>query len=77
MAKSTARASVKPVNFESLVAEAAYYRAEQRGFTPGNEMADWLDAEREIETAMTPKQAAKKAKKPAAGAKKKKAAAKA
>jgi hypothetical protein len=74
MAKSMARATAKPVNFESLVAEAAYYRAEQRGFAPGNEMTDWLEAEREVETAMMPKQAAKKAKKPAAGAKKKAAA---
>jgi hypothetical protein len=30
------------------VAEAAYYRAERRGFAPGSEDADWLDAEQEI-----------------------------
>lgn len=33
---------------EQLVAEAAYYKAEQRGFEPGNEMADWFEAESEI-----------------------------
>lgn len=33
-----------------LIAEAAYYRAERRNFTPGCELADWLDAEAEIET---------------------------
>jgi len=31
------------------IAEAAYYRAEQRGFAPGNEDADWLEAENEID----------------------------
>lgn len=31
------------------VAEAAYYRAEQRGFAPGGEESDWLEAEKEIE----------------------------
>ena len=33
---------------EQMIAEAAYYRAEQRGFVPGNEMSDWLQAEAEI-----------------------------
>ena len=32
-----------------MVAEAAYYRALQRGFTAGGEMDDWLAAEREID----------------------------
>jgi hypothetical protein len=31
-----------------LVAEAAYYHAERRGFAPGGELQDWLDAETEI-----------------------------
>jgi hypothetical protein len=30
------------------IAEAAYYRAEQRGFQPGFEHEDWLAAEAEI-----------------------------
>ena len=29
------------------IAERAYYKAQQRGFAPGNEDADWLDAEKE------------------------------
>jgi hypothetical protein len=29
----------------SQVAEAAYYRALQRGFAPGKELEDWLEAE--------------------------------
>jgi hypothetical protein len=32
-----------------LIAEAAYYRAERRGFAPGGEVEDWLAAEQEVE----------------------------
>jgi hypothetical protein len=28
---------------------AAYYRAERRGFAPGNELEDWLAAEAEVD----------------------------
>jgi len=44
-----------PANFdpsssrEALIATAAYYRAEKRGFAPGYEHQDWLAAEREID----------------------------
>lgn len=34
---------------EQMIAEAAYYRAEQRGFAPGSEMSDWLQAEADVE----------------------------
>ena len=34
---------------EAEIATAAYYRAEQRCFAPGNELADWLAAEREVD----------------------------
>ena len=34
---------------KSMIAEAAYYRAERRGFAPGRELEDWLRAEDEIE----------------------------
>jgi hypothetical protein len=34
---------------EQMIAEAAYYRAERRGFAPGNEMSDWLEAEADVE----------------------------
>ena len=39
-----------PEEREYMIAEAAYYRAERRGFTPGNEMEDWLQAETEIDS---------------------------
>ena len=40
--------SVKPVNIDTMIAEAAYYKAEKRGFYPGNDIGDWLEAKREI-----------------------------
>jgi hypothetical protein len=36
-----------------MIADAAYRRAEQRGFTPGHEVMDWLAAEREVDFAMS------------------------
>jgi len=33
-----------------MIAEAAYFRAEKRGFEPGWEVSDWIEAEREILT---------------------------
>lgn len=31
------------------IAEAAYYRAERRGFAPGKEEDDWYEAEKEVD----------------------------
>lgn len=31
------------------ICDLAYRRAEQRGFAPGGEIDDWLDAEREVD----------------------------
>lgn len=33
-----------------LIAEAAYYRAEKRGFNGGDPVADWIEAEKEIDS---------------------------
>jgi len=41
-----------PDEREYMIAEAAYYRAVRRGFAPGNEMEDWLQAETEIDSLM-------------------------
>lgn len=38
----------EPVS-KAMIAEAAYYRAEKRGFEPGKELEDWLEAEKEID----------------------------
>lgn len=42
-----------PVDRDRLhrIATAAYYKAEARGFVPGQEMDDWLEAEAEIQEA--------------------------
>ncbi|MCB1774249.1 MAG: DUF2934 domain-containing protein [Gammaproteobacteria bacterium] len=32
-----------------MIAESAYFKAEQRGFAPGRALDDWLQAEREID----------------------------
>ena len=40
---------VEPEQRCSMIAEAAYYRAEHRGFDPGHELEDWVAAEREID----------------------------
>jgi sterol desaturase/sphingolipid hydroxylase (fatty acid hydroxylase superfamily) len=37
-----------PLVLQAMIEEAAYYRAEKRGFAPGYEFLDWLEAEREI-----------------------------
>lgn len=33
---------------EALIALRAYYKAESRGYEPGHEIQDWLDAEAEV-----------------------------
>jgi len=43
---------VKQVSGEerrSMIAEAAYFRAERRNFAPGHEMEDWVAAEGEVD----------------------------
>ena len=40
---------VGPEHRAALIAEAAFFRAEQRGFDPGHEMEDWLAAESEVD----------------------------
>jgi Protein of unknown function (DUF2934) len=35
-----------------LIAEIAYFSAERRGFSPGYELDDWLQAEQEVEASL-------------------------
>lgn len=37
------------ISREARIAEAAYWRAERRGFTAGQELDDWLAAEKEVD----------------------------
>ena len=40
--------SADPARRHASIAEAAYYRAERRGFAPGHELDDWLQAEADV-----------------------------
>lgn len=44
--------SLSEDEIKRMIAEAAYFRAAQRGFAPGGEIGDWLAAEREIRGAL-------------------------
>lgn len=40
--------SVADAARQKMISDAAYYRAQKRGFAPGRELDDWLAAEAEI-----------------------------
>jgi hypothetical protein len=40
--------AISPQERHQLISEAAYYRAQQRGFTGGDPIQDWLEAEMEV-----------------------------
>lgn len=44
---------VEPERRRGMIAQAAYFRAKRRGFEPGHELNDWLEAEAEVDTALT------------------------
>ena len=46
--ENTARADISPEELRKLISEAAYFRAKQRGFEPGHELEDWIQAEAEV-----------------------------
>lgn len=47
--RSVADVSVTGEQRKRMIREAAYFRAARRGFAPGDEMADWLAAESEVD----------------------------
>ena len=51
--RTNAAPMIDPERRRALIAEAAYFRAERRGFAPGHEAEDWLAAEAEVDTALT------------------------
>lgn len=46
--------AVATADFSEAIAERAYYKALNRGFAPGFELEDWLEAEREITAVSMP-----------------------
>jgi hypothetical protein len=45
---SSGNSEITSEEYYKLVAEAAYYIAEQRGFAAGHDVEDWLQAEAEV-----------------------------
>lgn len=43
-----AKAGAQSSERQQMIAEAAYYRAQQRGFVAGYDLEDWLRAEKEL-----------------------------
>ena len=41
--------TASPTQRQQMIAEAAYFRAEKRGFSGGEEFRDWLEAEAEVD----------------------------
>jgi hypothetical protein len=46
--KNTPASSISAEDRQSLIAEAAYLRAEQRNFVGGDPVTDWLEAEADV-----------------------------
>ena len=51
--QDTSSISITPEDRWKLIAVAAYHKAERRGFAPGGELQDWIDAEQEIDRLMS------------------------
>lgn len=51
--KKPARTQITPEQRRHMIAEAAYLRAESRGFSPGDPVDDWLTAEQEVDAHLT------------------------
>ena len=51
-AKATIPMTVTAEERQNMIREAAYYRAEQRGFQGGSAEEDWLLAEQEVDRAL-------------------------
>lgn len=47
-AKAEARSNLVPINIEDEIRQLAYLFSERRGFIPGHETEDWVNAEHEV-----------------------------
>jgi hypothetical protein len=55
---AAARADEPRADREQMIREAAYFKAERRGFAGGSPEQDWLEAEAEIERVASPERGA-------------------
>lgn len=53
-ARTDVATSLSPAERLRMIEMAAYFRAERRGFAPGNEFEDWVAAEAEIAALVPP-----------------------
>jgi Protein of unknown function (DUF2934) len=56
--ETAASMSIDPDVRRQLVAAEAYFRAERRGFAAGNELEDWVAAERAVDSRLAQMQVA-------------------
>jgi hypothetical protein len=47
-ASGNTAAKLSPEEVYRLIQESAYFKAKERGFAPGSEVQDWIDAEAEV-----------------------------
>ena len=52
IAQGALRHPINPEVKRLMIAEAAYYCAERRGFAPGGELQDWLEAEAQVKAVL-------------------------
>ena len=45
--------ALSPAERMKMIAEAAYYLAQKRGFSGGNEVSDWVAAEKQVDTLLS------------------------
>lgn len=46
--RGNSRGDLSPEEVYRLIQETAYYKAKARGFAPGHEVQDWIEAEAEV-----------------------------
>ena len=49
-AAAATKSALSPAERMKMIAETAYYLAQKRGFTGGNELSDWMAAEKQVDT---------------------------
>jgi hypothetical protein len=47
-ASGNTAARLSPEDVYKLIQESAYFKAKERGFAPGHEVQDWIEAEAEV-----------------------------
>jgi len=47
-ASGSTGAKLSPEEVYRLIQESAYFKAKERGFAPGHEVQDWIEAEAEV-----------------------------